>query len=409
VLRHREFRLLWTGQVLSLVGTRMQGAALSWHLYDLTRDAAITGSLGIARLIPLMTFAMVGGMLADMLDRRRLMLGAQTIMGLIAASLGIATLLGSRAIWPLFAVAALNAIVVAFDGPARQSLLPRLVPADEFPRAISLNSMTNQVASILGPALMGVLITHASVGLVYCFNAVSFVFVIGGLLLMKPVPPSPGTIPPRLGVRSLREGLSFLRRSELLLTLMLLDFLATFFASATPLLPVYAKEILHVDARGYGWLVSAESVGSFVAAAAVSVLPGIRKQGQVVLGAVFVYGLATVAFGLGREFWVCFLALAATGAADTVSTVVRQTVRQLHTPDHLRGRTTGISMLFFQGGPQLGSLEAGLVARWLGPVVSVVSGGIGCMLTVLLVGRAAPWLWRYEGGKPSPVGEESGK
>jgi MFS family permease len=201
---------------------------------------------------------------------------------------------------------------------------------------------------------------------------------------------------PRISLSAALDGLRFMRGARLLLSLMLLDALAPFFASATALLPIYAAHILKAGPAGYGWLTSATATGALIGAVAMAWAPPIRMQGRVVLGAVFMYGIATVVFGLSRNFALSFVALAAAGAADMVSTVLRGTIRQLATPDALRGRMTSINMLFFQGGPQLGELEAGLVAGWFGAPFAVISGGIACMLTVVAMALKAPWLRDYE-------------
>ncbi|MBI3911254.1 MAG: MFS transporter [Armatimonadetes bacterium] len=397
VLRYRDFRLLWVGQVLSMIGSRMQGAALLWHLYALTGSPYALGAIGLVRVIPLVTFALIGGVVADALDRRRLMLISQSIMALLAAGLGTWSLLGLRHPWPIYVVAGLNAATIAFDGPARQSMVVTLVPRERLAQAVSLNSMSSQLASVIGPALAGLVIAQHSVGQAYLVNAASFLAVIVALLAMRPPAKDAEDLRPAISLPAVLEGLRFMRRSRLLVSLMLLDFVATFFASANSLLPVFATRILHVGPTGYGWLAAASAVGSLAGALGMALAPPIRRQGAVVLWAVFAYGLATVAFGLSQSFAVSFLALAGTGAADTVSTVLRQTIRQLVTPDALRGRMTSINMIFFQGGPQLGEMEAGLVAGWRGAPFSVVSGGIACLLTVGAVVVRAPWLRRYRG------------
>lgn len=394
VLQYREFRLLWTGQVLSMVGSRMQQAALLWHIYEITHSPVALGLMGLARVVPIVIFALAGGVVADAWDRRRLMLVSQSALACLAAALGVWSVTGLRSAWPIYTVAALSAAVLAFDSPARQSLMPSLVPRERLANALSLNSLSSQLASILGPALMGLVIGQLGVGWVYCLNAASFLAVIGALLLMRPIGPAPHERP-AVSFAAALDGLTFMRNAQLLLSLMLLDFLATFFSSASALLPIYAKDILHAGPGVYGWLVASTSIGSLAAAAGLTLTPPIRRQGLVVLWAVFMYGVATVVFGISSSFWPCFLALAGTGAADTVSTVLRQTIRQLVTPDALRGRMTSINLIFFQGGPQLGELEAGLVAAWLGAPLSVVTGGLGCLITVALVALRSPALRDY--------------
>jgi hypothetical protein len=192
------------------------------------------------------------------------------------------------------------------------------------------------------------------------------------------------------------EGLRFVFRAPLIRSTMLLDFFATFFSSATALLPIYAQSILRVGAHGYGWLYAAPAAGAIVASAIlVRVVDAIDYRGAVLAGSIMAYGFATVAFGLSKNFWLSLACLAATGAGDTVSTVFRGLIRQLETPDHLRGRMTGVNMIFFMGGPQLGELEAGLVANWLGAVVSVVTGGVGCVVATAWIVRRTPALLRY--------------
>jgi MFS family permease len=287
--------------------------------------------------------------------------------------------------------------VGAFDLPARQSLVPSLVPREELPSAISLNTIMQQTSQVLGPALGGIVIASANVGWAYVINAVSFAAVIIALLLMRGVSGRPEQHGPEsVSWEAALEGLRFVFRSPLIRSTMLLDFFATFFSSATALLPIFAQDILNVGATGYGWLYAAPAVGAVTMSAAMVLLTSrIQRRGPVLLWAVGLYGLATVTFGLSRSFWVTFASLALTGVADTISMVIRNIVRQLETPDRLRGRMIGVNMIFFVGGPQLGELEAGVVANWLGAPFSVISGGLGCMLAVAGVAAATPELRKY--------------
>jgi MFS family permease len=376
----------------------MQSAALLWQIYALTHSKYALGYIGLARVIPLVLFALVGGVVADALDRRRLMLLSQSLMALLATALGVWSLLGMREVWPIYVVAGLSSGVLAFDNPARQSLMPTLVPRERLANALSLNSICIQTASIVGPALTGLVILKLGdrgVGWVYLLNGLSFLAVIVALLRMSPPRADEVEARPKVSLEAALEGLRFMRHSHLLVSLMLLDFLATFFSSADTLLPVYARDILRVGPGGYGVLAGAAAVGSLVGAGALAWLPPIRRQGRVVLGAVFCYGLATILFGVGKSFPICFLGLAGTGMADTVSTVLRQTIRQLVTPDALRGRMTSINLIFLQGGPQLGEVEAGLVAGAFGAPASVISGGIACLLMVIGMAAFAPALRRH--------------
>ena len=199
-----------------------------------------------------------------------------------------------------------------------------------------------------------------------------------------------------MSFRAALEGLKFVFRAPLIRGTMLLDFFATFFSSASALLPIFAQDILHVGAQGYGWLFAAPAAGAFITSAAlVPLIDRIERRGQTLLWSIAAYGAATMVFGLSRSFWLTFACLAVTGATDTVSTVIRNVIRQLETPDRLRGRMTGINMVFFMGGPQLGELEAGAVANWFGAPFSVVSGGIGCVIATVWVAISTPMIRRY--------------
>jgi len=401
-LRHRDFRLRWAGLLLSFTGSYMQAAAMLWHVSLLVPDdrrALALGFVGLARIGPILLFSLVSGVAADALNRRTLMLVTQATMAVLAGVLAILTLRGLTAVWHIYALAACSSAAGAFDLPARQALLPSLVPRADLPNAISLNTIAVQSASVAGPALGGLMIATTNLGWVYAANALSFLFVIGALALMKGQGISHMNDTASRGNFSLSaaaDGLRFVFRAPLIRSTMLLDFFATFFSSATALLPIFAQDVLHVGARGYGWLYAAPAAGA-VAASAVMIraVDLIEPRGQVLIAAVMVYGAATVAFGLSTIFWLTFACLAITGAADTVSTVFRNLIRQLETPDALRGRMTGVNMVFFMGGPQLGELEAGLVANWFGPIVSVVTGGLGCLVATTWIAARTPALRAY--------------
>jgi len=400
VLRHRNFRLIWIGLLLSFTGSFMQNAALLWNvslLVPADRKGLALGIVGLVRVVPIVIFSMISGVVADASDRRKLMLLTQSGSAVVALGLAWLAFSGNTSVWPVYALAALSSAVGAFDLPARQSLVPNLVPRQDLPNAISVNAIMQQTSQVLGPALGGIVIASANVGWAYMINAISFAAVIVALLLMRDVPGRPehhGNDP--VSWQAALEGLRFVFRSPLIRSTMLLDFFATFFSSATALLPIFAQDILKVGATGYGWLYAAPAVGATMMSAAMVLLTSrINRRGPVLLWAVGLYGLATVVFGLSRSFWITFSALALTGVADTVSMVIRNIVRQLETPDRLRGRMIGVNMVFFVGGPQLGELEAGAVANWLGAPFSVVSGGLGCMLAVAWLAAATPELRRY--------------
>jgi MFS family permease len=411
-LQHRNYRLIWFGLFVSFTGSMMQNAALLWHVSLLVppnRKGLALGMVGLAKIVPIICFSMVSGVVADAWNRRKLMLSTQIASTLVAIALALLTFRGLAVVWPIYALAALGAAVAAFDLPARQALIPMLVPREHLPSAISLNTIMFQTASVVGPSLGGLLIAATGVGWVYAVNALSFGFVIVSLLMMRDVParqPSEGGSRDDVSFHAAIEGLRFVFRSPLIRSTMMLDFFATFFSSATALLPIFAQDILQVGARGYGWLYAAPAVGALVMSGVmVPMATRIERRGTTLLWAVAGYGIATAVFGISRSFWLSVACLALTGAADTVSMIIRNIIRQLETPDRLRGRMTGVNMVFFMGGPQLGEFEAGAVANWLGAAFSVVSGGVGCIIATGWVAAATPALRRYrrEGEKTAAV------
>lgn len=402
-LKHRNFRLLWLGLLVSFSGSMMQTAAVLWHVSLLVppeKKGLALGLVGLVRVVPIILFSLVGGVVADALNRRRLLLLTQTCQTLTAATLAILAFRGITVVWPLYLLTALGSAATSFDGPARQSLIPNLVPRAHLPNAISLNTIMFQIACVLGPSLGGIVIAMRGVAWVYALNAVSFLAVIAALLLMRDVDAKNeerGEISMRAGL----AGLRFVFTRPLIRSSMLLDFFATFFSSATALLPIFAQDILNVGARGYGLLYAAPAVGAVATGAAmVYFVDRIDRRGRVLLLAVLVYGFATITFGFSKNFWLTFACLGLVGAADTVSMVLRNVIRQLATPDAMRGRMTSVNMIFFMGGPQLGELEAGLVANAFGAPLSVVTGGVGCVLATLWIAARNPVLRRYRRDTP---------
>jgi MFS family permease len=399
-LRHRNFRLLWIGLFVSFTGSNMQAAAILWHVSLLVapdRKGLALGTVGLVRVVPIVVFSMVGGVVADAWHRRRLMLVTQSAATIVATALTLLTGAGTISLALLYALTALGSTVGSFDLPARQALVPSLVPRADLANALSLNTAMMQTASIAGPAIGGILIATLGLTWVYLLNAVSFGFVIGALLLMRGVPEDvTPTEREAVSWQAAVEGLRFVFTSPLIRSTMLLDFFATFFSSAVALLPIFAQDILQVGPKGYGWLYAAPAAGAVLMSTAMIVLADrIRSRGPVLLWSVAIYGVATVGFGLSRSFWITFACLALTGVADTVSMVIRSVIRQLETPDRLRGRMTGVNMIFFMGGPQLGEVEAGALAQWMGAPFSVITGGIGCLLATGWVAATTPQLRRY--------------
>jgi MFS family permease len=414
-LKHRDFRSLWVAQLISLTGSQMQVAAIDWHVYLLTRSPLALGMVGLSRVIPIVTFSLPGGVVADRYDRKHVMLATQLTMTCVAATLGLLTLTGHETLLMLYVLTGTTSAAGAFDNPARQALIPRLVPREALPGALAMNLTMFHAGMIGGPALAGVLIASAGEGTrglawIYLSNAASFLVVLGTLLSMRASGKADAMgAQPESPLRSLRQGLRFVFSTPVMVWTMALDFVATFFSGANSLLPIFADQVLKVGAFGFGWLRAAPAFGALAGSLYTSIKPIPARQGRVLLSAVAAYGFATIVFGLSRSYVLTLLALAATGLADLVSTVVRQIVRQTITPDAMRGRMTSVNMIFFMGGPQLGELEAGLVASLfasagIGATVSVVSGGIATVLAVGLVAWRGKVVRDYDSGNPPAAG-----
>jgi len=405
-LRHRKFTLLWAGQMVSIAGSQMQLWALFWHIRVLTNSPIAISLIGVVRFVPILVFSLVGGLVADLFDRRKILFITQSVSMLTAFGLWALTGAGSIQLWHIYALTAVQAVALSFDMPARQALTPNLLPRVDLPSAFSMNSIAQNVGSIVGPALSGIVIAAWGQQYTYFINAISFMAVLAALLLIGPVEQhiNPAARQRGLNLGAIGEGIQFIRSRPIILSSMILDFFATFFSSANTLLPFVARDVLHVDVIAYGWLSAAQSIGSVSAALVVSQRINLRRQGTLLLGSVVIFGLATILFGLSQAFALTMLALILIGAADTVSTILRNTIRQLQTPDAMRGRMTSINQIFFTGGPQLGEIEAGLVAEAFGVPFAILSGGVGCILAVAFISLRWPQLRRYNGDEPVAAG-----
>lgn len=394
-LRYRDYRLLLGGEFVSTLGKQMQTVAISYQVYQLHHSAIELGLLGLVRLLPVLLFSLAGGVIADQVDRRRLLLVTQPALLCCSLALILTTAIGHANIGVIYLITALAATIGTVDSPTRQALLPGLVPREHLRNALSWSITTGEVATIAGPALGGLALGAVGIAGTYGFEALSFVAVIVAFACMHARLGAAATSGPT-GWRAAVEGLRFIRGNDIVLAIMSLDFFATFWGSATVLLPVFADKILHVGPTGLGILFSAPAVGSVIGAVAMTAVSHrIRKPGWPLLVAVAAYGLATIGFGLSRSMPLALLFLAGTGLADTVSMTFRHQILQLLTPDALRGRASAAHQLFAGGGPQLGQMEAGVVAARFSTPFSVVSGGVACIVTVAIIAWLVPAIRRY--------------
>ena len=394
-LQHRDYSLLLLGRFVSTIGRQIQTVAIAYQVYQFHHSALQLGLIGVFRILPVVVFSLVGGMLADVVDRRRLMLITQPALMACSTGLALLTAGGLINLGVIYGFTFVTAAMGALDMPARQAIIPALVPREHLPNALSWNITVMQVAMIAGPAVGGLAIGAIGLAGAYGCDAAGFLAVIVTLLLMRARLGAAAVDGPR-GWKAAVQGLGFIRKNDIVLSVMSLDFFATFWGSATILLPVFADRILHVGPTGLGILYSAPAVGSVLGAVGMTAVSNrIRKPGLPLLVAVAAYGLATVGFGFARTMPLAILFLAGAGLADTISMTFRHQILQLLTPNALRGRVTAANQVFVQGGPQLGQLEAGAVAAGFGAPFSVISGGVACVLTVILIGWKVPGIRQY--------------
>jgi len=392
----REFRLLWSGQLVSQAGSALRLVAIPYQIYLLTGSSLAVGLIGLFSAIPLITLSLFGGVIADRMDRRRLLLVTQTCLLATSAALAISTQLGLITVPLLYALTAIGSAFGALDQPARSALAPSLVERRLIPAAMALNQTNFQLATVAGPAVAGVVIATFGLAWAYWIDATTFVIAIVAVALMR----LPAYVP-QVGrphaLRSLVDGWSFLLARPLLFTTMSVDFFATFFGVARALMPYFADKVFHVGPEGLGLLYAAPGIGATAVALTSGWTAGVRRQGLGVLVSVAIFGVAIAAFGLvpANGFLLGCGLLAIAQGADTVSAIFRHTILQLETPDELRGRLSAINLLFVAGGPQLGQVESGVVADLLTPEISVITGGLACIGVVVIAAAAVPAVARY--------------
>jgi MFS family permease len=393
VLRYRDFRLIWTAEVISQTGTQIQRVAVAWQVFAMTGDPLQLGLLGLARFIPLFLFGLAAGVVADRYDRRVTLITAQIALMTIATAFAGLTAADRITLPWIYGLTVLSALFSAVSAPTRHALIPTLVPTPAMPSAMTMGVLTWQAAGMVGPAIGGALVASVGVAASYAVDAATFgVVALAALALRTRAERQPPTIS---GLAAAKEGLRFLRDSPILLATMGLDFLANFFGASTALMPIFAADILGGGPRTLGWLLSAPAVGSVVGASIMASRPPLRRPGVGILVAIMAYGLSLVAFAFSRELAVSLACLATSGAADAVSVSQRHTLRNLLTPDRLRGRVAAAHDTFAGGGPQLGELEAGVIAAWTSAPVAVALGGTGTIAAALAVWRWIPGLARF--------------
>jgi MFS family permease len=384
-LRYRDFSFFLIGWVVSVVGTQILEVAVGWDLYQRTGSAMTLGWVGLVSAIPIILFALPAGHLADRLDRRKIMLSTQVLSTACAVVLGIlAYYHGPLAAF--YCILFLAAIGKALGWPARSALVPSLVPSEIFANAVAWNTSGFQTAATTGPALGGLILAWnhtAAYFVAACCGVVYILMLIPMRTRRAPTQLEPATL------KSLAAGIRFVIDTKIILAIITLDLFAVLLGGATYILPIFAQGILHVGATGFGWLRASAALGALLGAILMAHLPPMKRAGRALLLAVAGFGLATIIFGLSTNFWLSIVMLFLTGVFDNVSVMVRHTLVQVLTPDHMRGRVSAVNNIFIGASNELGGFESGLTARLFGPIISVVGGGIGTLVVVL--GTSVIW------------------
>ena len=392
VLRNRDYALLFWGQLISSGGTKIRAVALLWQIFVISHSNVAVGTLGLVQAVPRLVLSIVGGVFADALDRRKMLMIINVSLATTSAALAITTILGIINIPLIYAIALISSAVSAFEFPTRQAIVPTLVRREEIADALSLNMVGMQVTSIVATAVGGFVIAWVGLANTYWIDFVSYFVVVAALLLMV-VPLVPAEKRAQVGLEAFAEGWRFLRAHPIILAALSLDFCATFFGSPRALLPYYASSVYHTGAQGLGILLAATSIGAVVLAPLTGRIGRFKRQGVGVVLAVLGWGVAIVLFGVAPGvLWLGVFFLAVAGAADMVSMILRSIIVQLTSPDELRGRMSAVNAMFVIGGPMLGQFESGVVAAVLTPELSVVTGGAACIVATLAIAAKVPAL-----------------
>jgi MFS family permease len=395
-LRVRDFRLFLSGHLLFVLAVQMQTTAVSYQLYERTNSKLALGIVGLVQIVPILGMALPAGHAADRFDRRKILMSATTLVVIAAFGLAAVEMWASANVTLIYACLFLNGLGRAFQSPARSSLMPQLVPSQIFTNAVSWYVSGFELSSMVGPALAGCLI--------YLLGGVTPVYAIAGLgsaiyfMMLATLTKRSYAVESRasqIDLKTLVAGFKYVWNTKLLFGAMSLDMFAVLFGGAVALLPVYAKDILGVGPAGFGALQAAPSLGAITMAILTTHLPPLKRAGRALLWAVAGFGLATIVFGLSRNFWLSLAMLFLTGAFDNISVVIRHTLATILTPDEMRGRVSAVNGMFISASNELGRFESGGVAALFGPIFSVVSGGVGTLIVVATVALSSPQLRRF--------------
>jgi predicted MFS family arabinose efflux permease len=385
----RSFRLLWTGQLMSSLGSQLTVVAVPFQVYQLTRSSLMVGLVSLGQLVPLVLCSLLGGSFADAFDRRRILLRTQFILGLCSAGLAVNAFVSESSLSAIFVLSALSAGISGFDSPARRAAITGMVDRQQLTAAFALNQIMANTTSLIGPATAGVIIAFAGLQTAFLIDAVTFALSMAAVLRL---PPLPTLNPTKVGFASISQGLQYVRSNPVVQATFLADLSAMAFGTPRALFPALGIGFFHGGPTTVGLLYAAPGAGAFIAAATSGWVASVRRQGAAVICAVSVWGAAIVAFGLVPWLPAALLLLATAGAADVVSAVFRSTIVQLSAPDNLRGRLAAIHVAVVTGGPRIGDARAGAMASIGGTQFSLVSGGIACLLGTAALMKYRPQL-----------------
>jgi MFS family permease len=389
LLRHKPFALFLCARISTSLAYQVLGVAVGWQMYELTGSAWYLGLVGLAQFLPLFLLTLVVGQVADRYDRRMIACLCQVVQGLAACALAVASIGDWQSKESLLAIVLAAGVARAFEMPTMQALLPGLVPAPFIPRAVTGSASALQTASIVGPAVGGLLYAMGA-GTVYLTSGV--LFCAASVFIYRIRIPRAASRREPITLRSVFAGIDYIRSRPEILGAISLDLFAVLLGGATALLPIYAKDILLTGPWGLGLLRSAPAVGALVMSAALIRFPLQRRVGKIMLGAVAIFSMATIVFALSTSFSLSLCALVILGAADMISVVIRQSLVQIRTPDEMRGRVSAVNAMFIGTSNQLGEFESGATAAWFGVVPAVLIGGIGTILIVLVWMKLFPQL-----------------
>ncbi|MCE9619979.1 MAG: MFS transporter [Planctomycetes bacterium] len=392
--RERNYRWYAGGMLSGGFGLQMLNTAVLWDVWERSHSPMSLGLIGLARALPVMVLAFPAGHMVDLFDRKKILVFTQSGFAAVAALLAFASYF-SAPLWISFVAIALSGCVRAFNMSTRQSLLPLLVPIDRFQNAVTWNSAIFQCAAIGGPILAGKLIVQAhSTWVVFALSTVlcgGFAVASARLRPRETIKAAGG-----FGFRSMFAGAAHIRKEKVILGAILLDLLAVLFGGATALLPIFATDILQTDAVGFGLLKASTAIGALIIAGILAVRPTLRPAGPLLLWSVAAFGVCMILFGISRSLWLSVALLMISGAVDNISVVIRHVLVQTRTPDQLRGRVTAVNGIFIECSNELGGFESGLVAAWLGPVWSVITGGFGTLAVTGAIAWCLPSLRKLD-------------